>query len=128
MQVLEHQHGRVRLGDVLEESAPRREQLLALRRRGRLDPEQGQQRWRNHPLITFGKHRIELCAAATPGVGLEDPGVRLDDLPQRPERDAFAVRQASALAPGDQLRQRVDVVRTARPRSALAHAGLARPP
>ena len=32
-----------------------------------------------------------------------DPGLRLDDLAERPERDAVAVREAAAVAPGDDL-------------------------
>ncbi len=36
MQILEHQHGRALLGDLLQKAPPRREQLLALRRRAGL--------------------------------------------------------------------------------------------
>jgi hypothetical protein len=37
------------------------------------------------------------------GVVLVDPGLRLDDLPERPEGHAVAVRQAAAVAPRDDL-------------------------
>ena len=37
-------------------------------------------------------------------IGLQDPGVGLHDLPERPERDAVAVWQASALSPDDEIR------------------------
>src|SRR2546427_262266 len=46
------------------------------------------------------RHRQLLqCLVGT--IRLEDAGVSLHDLPQGPKRDAFAVREASALPPGD---------------------------
>ena len=39
---------------------------------------------------------------------LEDAGLRLDDLAERPERDPVAVREAASLAPGDELRVGLD--------------------
>ena len=48
-------------------------------------------------------HRLELLLRRRGVVGLEDPGVRLDDLAERPEAHALAVREGTALAPGDDL-------------------------
>ena len=59
------------------------------------------------------------------GVGLQDPGVGLEDLAQGPERDPLAVRQAAALAPGDEAGLRVGVRAELGDEAALAHAGLA---
>ena len=104
MQVLEHEHGRVLLGDVLEEPTPRGEQLLALGGGGRLDPEQREQALAEPgALLAFGEHRLELGGGDVGRVGLQDPGVGLEDLPERPERDALAVGEAPTLAPGDQV-------------------------
>ncbi len=41
-------------------------------------------------------------------VGLEDAGLGLDDLAERPERDPLAVRQAAAVSPGDDVRPVVE--------------------
>ena len=62
----------------------------------------------------IGKHSID----GDPELGLdrrgrvcrEDPRVSLDDLGQRPEGDAVAVREGAALAPEDQLRPAIDVL------------------
>ena len=110
VQVLEHEHGRVPLGDVLEEPSPRGEQLLAFGGGGRLDPEQRQQPLAEPgALVPLGEHRLELALRDVGRVGLQDPGVGLHDLPERPERDALPVREASTLAPGDELGLGVDV-------------------
>ena len=45
----------------------------------------------------------ELLRGERGGVVLADPRLRLDDLPERPERDPVAVGQAAAVPPGDDL-------------------------
>ena len=50
----------------------------------------------------------ELLRRPPPAVGLEDAGLRLHHLAERPERDALAVRKRAALAPGDELGVLVD--------------------
>ena len=113
---------------VLEEPAPRGEQLLAFGGGRRLDPEQ-----REQPLaepgafLALGKDRVELGGGHVGCVGLQDPGVGLHDLPERPERDALAVGQAPTLAPGDELGFGVDVGAELGDDPALAETGLARP-
>ncbi len=52
----------------------------------------------------------ELVARRRRVVGLENAGVCLDDLAERPQRDAFPVRQAASLPPVDELRLRIDVL------------------
>ena len=47
-----------------------------------------------------------LAAAASASSRLEDPGLGLHHLAERPEADAFAVGQRAALAPGDELADR----------------------
>ena len=64
-----------------------------------------------------GRHRcLELLARAGRRVGVEDAGLRLHHLPERPVRDALAVREAATLPPGEQIGIVVDDTRTA-PRS-----------
>ena len=124
VQVLEHEHGGVLLGDVLEEPSPGGEQLLALGGGGRLDPEQRQQALAEPgALVAFGEHRLELRRRDLGCVGLQDPGVGLQDLPERPEGDAFPVGQAPSLAPGDELGLGVDVAEQLGDDPALAEPG-----
>ena len=126
VQVFEHEHGRVLLGDVFEEPSPGGEQLLALGGRRRLDPEQRQQTLAEpRALLTLGEHHVELRCRDVGGIGLEDPRVRLHDLPQRPERDALAVGQAPTLTPGDQVGFVVDVAEEFGDDPALAETWLA---
>ncbi len=54
---------------------------------------------------------------------LEDAGLRLDDLAERPERDPVAVREAAALAPGDELGVGLDDAVELVDEAALADAG-----
>ena len=56
-------------------------------------------------------------------VPLENTGLRLDDLAERPERDPVAVREATALTPGDQLGVRLDDLRELVDETALADPG-----
>ena len=58
-------------------------------------------------------------------VGLEDSGVGLHDLAERPERDAVPVREAAALPPVDELGPVVDPGAELREQAGLADAGLA---
>ena len=55
---------------------------------------------------------------ASSAVGLEDPCLGLHHLRERPESDAFAVRQARAASPGDELGVVLDRPTTARRRAA----------
>ena len=64
---------------------------------------------------------MELLGCLCLGVALEDAGLRLDDLGERPERDAVSVGEAAALAPGDELRVGVDDARELVHEPALAH-------
>ena len=48
--------------------------------------------------------RRSFCSAVAGVVRLEDPGLGLDHLAERPERDALAVREAAATAPGHEAR------------------------
>ena len=57
-------------------------------------------------------------------VRLEDAGLGLHDLTERPERDAVAVRQAPSLAPADEIRPAVDFLAELPDESALSDAGL----
>ena len=98
--VLDDQHERSPLRDRLQEPAPGGEQLLLRRRLARVDPEQRQQpRPQPRPVVGLGQHRLQLRGRDLGRVGLEDPGVRLHDLAQRPERDPVPVGQAAALPP-----------------------------
>ena len=50
--------------------------------------------------------RVELLLRRRGVVGLEDPGVRLDDLAERPEAHALAVGKGASLPPGDEVGDR----------------------
>ena len=73
------------------------------RRSHRLQPDQRPQMPRHPlaiPLIDHHPcHRLgELLLGYVAGVGLQDAGLRLDHLTQRPERDALAIGQATVPA------------------------------
>ena len=125
VQVLEDEHGRALLGDSLQEPAPGGEELLALGRGGRLDPEQGEQPLTEPlALVGVGEDGGELLLGDRGRVTLEDAGVRLQDLPERPEGDPFPVGEAASLPPGRELGAGVDVGEKLGDESALAEARL----
>jgi len=70
-------------------------------------------------------HLGQLGRRLVGGVGLQDPGVGLDDLAQRPEGHPLAVGQAAALAPGDQVGGLVEPPAELGHQAALADPGLA---
>src|SRR5262249_20279551 len=92
----------------LEQPPPGRERLLAF---GALRAFQADERpsLTREPfafLLAFDEgsdHRDELLLRRRRVVRLEDPGVRLHDLAERPEAHALAVRERPALAPVDQV-------------------------
>ena len=100
MKVLEDEHERPLVRQRLEVASPGRE-ALALRRRVVVPagkPDEASQPCR-HPvgLARVGGHFLhrsrQLARDLLVGVGLENPGLRLDDLGERPEADALAVRK-----------------------------------
>ncbi len=123
VQVLEDQHGGVLLGDVLRN----RRHAVKSSSRSAVEvasiPSSGNRRWRNQGRSAPSGSTVSSLALSGVGrVGLQDPGVGLQDLPERPERDALPVGQAPTLAPGDELGLGVDVG------GELGHdAGLAEP-
>ena len=64
---------------------------------------------------------LELLGGRRRRLPLEDPGVRLDDLAERPERHARAVRDAASLEPGGLVGAPAELLDE--PRLALAGAG-----
>ena len=124
VQVLEHEDGGVLLGEVLEEPSPRGEQLLPLGGGGRFDAEQREQALAEPgALFSSGQHRLELGGGDRGHVGIHDSGVGLQDLPERPERDALPVWEAATLTPGDELGLRVDVAEELGYDATLAESG-----
>ena len=109
MQILEDEHGRMPLGECLEEAPPRRERLVASVAPAlllRAHPDQAPQLCLDPArLARVGdeiRHGVdELGLGGLRGVGLEDPRLRLDDLRQSPEGHTFAVRERASLAPED---------------------------
>jgi hypothetical protein len=82
VQVLDYEHRRPALGDLLQEPSPRGERLLSGVTRGGLQPEQGTQPLAEPlSILSFGQDPVELGRGDLRRVGLEDPGVGLDDLP-----------------------------------------------
>ena len=109
VQVLDDEDARPPCGHRLEEPPPGGEGLLAT---GRPTVARGADQWvqpgdepralgllREQPR----HHRFELRRGLALIVRLEDPGLGLHDLPERPEGDPLAVRQATSVPPGDQV-------------------------
>ena len=113
-------------GDRFHEALPGGEGLFAGFGLAGVDSEQREQS-RPQPvaLLDLRKCCVELRGRRLRRIGLEDPGVRLDQLAERPERDPLAVRQAATLTPSDQLGTPVEVARKLRTEPALADPGLA---
>ena len=128
MQVLEDEHRRTLFRDRLEELPPGREApgAVAARLSVPAEPDQGPEAL-EHPRRAFGfepAHRLgELPLGLLGRVGLEDPGVRLRHLGQRPVGDPLPVGQRAALAPVDQLRLGVYHLRELVDEAALADPG-----
>ena len=110
VQVLEDEDGRAALGDGVEEPSPGgrrrlRRALPAVARRARRA--RAARPRASAPPLPPGRAarpaRWSFRSASSGRVGLEDPGLRLHDLAERPERDALAVGNATPLAPADQL-------------------------
>ena len=104
--VLDDQHEWRPRRDRLEEAPPRRERLLPVRRlRPLRADEDAKPRDEPRPVVAVvddvGDRCRQLLRDLFRAVGLEDPGVRLHDLAQRPERHAFSVGDAAASAPHD---------------------------
>ncbi len=126
VEVLEHDDGRMLIRDVLEESSPGGEQLLAIGGGCRLDPEQRQEPLAEPgPLGSFGQNHLELRGRDLEGIRLEDPSMGLEDLTEGPERDPIAIWQAAALTPGHEVRPAVEVGAQLGDDPALAQARLA---
>ena len=108
VQVLEDEDERPFVRQALEEAAPGGERLVTgvaggLRTGGKPDerPEV-----RLDPGVGDGVRELagRLCLV----VAVEDSGLRLDHLAERPEGDALSVRQTAPVPPGDQVRVALD--------------------
>jgi hypothetical protein len=109
VQVLEEEDERSLGRNALQEALPGRERLLALGGPAAGEPDQRSEARVEPDVIGFvsdGGAQPRLRAGGS--VRLEDAGLRLDDLAERPEGDALPVGQAPPLAPEDQLRAVVD--------------------
>ena len=129
--VLEDENERALLGESLEEAAPGGERLVAavaseLRLAG--EPEEREEVRFDARLVARAGERVldglvDLRRDVLRRVLLEDAGLRLDDLAERPERDPVAVGEAAALAPGDELGIGLDDALELVDEPALADAG-----
>ena len=129
MEILEHEHKQPLLGQRLKETPPGRERLATTvtaqhrfalqaneRAKVRLDPA------RIACIVDrIGDRHPQLLRRLRLAVTLEDPGLRLDDLRQRPKGDPVTVGKTATLAPGDQLRVGVDAPRQLIHQPALTH-------
>ena len=128
VQILEHEHGRVARSAMCSRN---RRHAVNSSSRSAVEvasiPSSGEQPLAEpRALLTVGKHRVELGDVATSGASdSKMPAWALQDLAERPERDAFAVGQAPTLTPGDQVGLVVDVGTELGHDPALAEPGLA---
>ena len=107
VQVFEDEHGRTPVGHRLDEAPPGRERLLA----GLVTAVPGKpDEWSQRALdpcrvllAEIPRHLGQLARRLFGRVGLEDSGLSLDHLAERPERDALAIGKAAALAPVNEL-------------------------
>jgi hypothetical protein len=126
VQVLEDEDRLPLLRPRLERAAPSGEGLLlrgglrgSAHKRRQTGPEPG-------PVgIRLGEGVLELRLRLLRGIGLQDPALRLDDLPERPESDPLAVGQAAALAPAGEPGAVVEGGEELGHKPALAHPRLA---
>ena len=125
MQVLEDQDGGVAHRDLLDEAQPRGEVLVPACLRG-LEAKQSAQTLEQPLAVLTRRHDgFELGLHGLATVALQDAGVGLEDLAERPEGDVLTVGQAVALAPGDRLGPRINVGEQLLHQTTLADAGLA---
>jgi hypothetical protein len=112
VEILDDEHERPLRRDRLEETAPGEERLgLAALAGGAIpcETDQGAQVGQDPLGVAALANRLrdrapEFCFGVIGRVRLQNPGLRLDHFGQSPEAHAFAVGQATALAPVDELR------------------------
>jgi hypothetical protein len=131
VEVLDDEDRRSACGQGLEEATPGGERLLLRRSRAvaRRPDEGSEARLEPRPLGVVLEERSDRVAELGRGnlavVRLEDPRLRLHDLPERPEGDALAVGEAAPVPPGDELRPIVEGASELSDEAALPNAGLA---
>ena len=74
--------------------------------------------------VALGQHRRQLAGRLLRRICVIDAGVRLHELAQGPERDAFSVGQTPTLPPCDEVVEIVEVVPEIGDEPRLAHSGL----
>jgi hypothetical protein len=130
VEVFDDEHARVGRGHLLEVSPPRGERLLAARGDAvalRAD-ERGEARLQPFRLVRVlerpGDTLGELAARGGSVVRLENPRFSLHDLPECPEGDAFAVREAASVPPRDEIGTLVESCAELRGKTTLPDTGL----
>ena len=130
LDVLEHEHDRPLLGKRLEEAPPGGERFLLRARCPVARVTHEGMEMREHPVHVLVEQLLErprqLRLHLGIAVGLEDAGLRLHHLRERPVADTLAVRQRPALAPVRQMSAALDRLEQLADESALAdprHAG-----
>ena len=125
VEVLQHDDQRLFESQLFDEAQPGGEVLLALGRR-RLETEQRPQAV-SHPgvVVAIGHDDVELRRDRRRIVGLENAGLCLDDLRERPIAHPLTVGWAAAQAPPDHLGSGVDVAEQLVDQPGLADAGFA---
>ena len=130
VQILEHEHRGRLLGDPFHEPPPRGEPLHLTRARtsliGRADEHA---KVPQHPFGVLSRGRLggstQLRLGLARRVAVQDSGLRLHDLRERPEADALAVRKRTTLPPDDQLAPLGDDLHRLEDEPRLADAGRA---
>ena len=116
LHVLEHENGRIRVREPLEEEPPGSEQVVALVRRLLLrDPEQAREKRLDEPSLVVVEQMLaercfELRARGRVVVVLGYTGAHAHHVRQRPVRHALAVGEAAAAVPVDVVDEPVEVL------------------
>ena len=125
MQILEHQDERAPRRDLVEEPQPRGVVLLRLGL-GRFESKQRAQPLADAAVIRPVLHdALEQSGRRLRIVRLEDPGVGLHHLAERPERPRLPVGHAAPVPPGDELTAGIDEGEQLVHQTSLADAGVA---
>src|ERR1700693_5390801 len=115
LDVLEHEHRGLGVGQSLEVQAPRRKKILLVAGSPILETKQMKESRLDEPSLVRIRQvrlqaRMQLGASGHRFLVLDDSGPHAHHLGERPERDAIPVRETASAMPPDDVDQPVDVL------------------